>query len=254
VVHMKNKICSWTQTYGNERSLIFEWKEKDHTQFKFLNQLDNCILSFHNSSDEFKNKIISKNLYKEYIAFDGIPYPPTLYHSLHKMKHDGYNKILFLQDDVFSSNIDYSDYEEILHWMKNNEFNMINLEDPYNHGFDDIEFHKKFDSECIKLNNKIYKTSISDKQKMHPGGYSMDDGVYCADIDYLLNFIYDDIYFSFNDIWHGEVYLNFKHNNSNNDRYTIERSLFRRCNFVGRNDHNKTNEIEWLNGRFGKNV
>lgn len=244
-----NKICTWSQTYGNDREELFEWRKKDLNLLNFINKFDTSILSFHNSSVAFKKKIIKNNFYKEYMSWDNISYPISLLNSLNCLKSAGYTKILFLQDDVFTTQKDKNYYDVLFDYIKNNNFNMINLEDPFKE-IDDLSLNKKIKDNAIFLkNNIIFKTTIQDKLKIHKGYYSFDDGAYCADIDYLLKYIYDDNYFNMPNIWLAENYLQKKHNSTNYDRYILNTSLFCRVAIVGKTIH-KEHGMNFLTERF----
>jgi hypothetical protein len=97
-------------------------------------------------------------------------------------------------------------------------------------------------------NLKIYDTTSDDFKNKKL--WAFDDGPYVANVDFLLDVLYDKIYFSKNDIWNAEKYLNDKITNSKIQRLTCNISLFRRFGIVGPNAWNRVNELKLLNEIF----
>lgn len=123
--------------------------------------------------------------------------------------------MFFLQDDVFSL-VNEKVIDELLDFVKNNTFDMLNIEVP------NINIH----TSIIYSNNniKIYNTTSDDfvNKKL----WAFDDGPYVANIDFLINKIYDINYFQFYDIWKAEGYLNQKITNNKIQRLTSNISFF----------------------------
>lgn len=238
-------LCSFTQTYSNNRNELFYYHNKDKTDIYFRNKLDKNYYIFHNSphnyiehiiQNEYFNKI--KNL--DVITYNNISYTHSFFNTLKKIKQDGYKYMVFLQDDVFSL-VNEKVIDELLDFVKNNTFDMLNIEVP------NINIH----TPIIYSNNniKIYNTTSDDfvNKKL----WAFDDGPYVANIDFLINKIYDVNYFQFYDIWKAEGYLNQKITNNKIQRLTSNISFFERIGIVGPNAWNRNNELIKLNKMFG---
>lgn len=244
-INSKNKsIASFTQTYSNNRQLLYDYHNKDIVDINFRNKLDKNYYVFHNSNDSYIQHIINcdymkkiKNLIE--IKYNNMSYTQTFYQTLNKCKADGIKYIFFLQDDVFSQVSDKI-IDELMIFIKNNTFDMLNIE------VDNININ----APIIYSNDniKIYNTTSDDFK--NKGLWAFDDGPYVANIEFLLNSIYDANYFSKNDIWNAENYLNNKITNSKIQRLTCNISLFRRYGIVGPNAWNSTNELILLNKLF----
>lgn len=239
-------LCSFTQTYSNNRNELFYYHNKDKTDIYFRNKLDKNYYIFHNSPHNYIKHIIIQNEYfkriknLDIITYNNISYTDSFFNTLKKIKQDGYKYMFFLQDDVFSL-VNEKIIDELLDFVKNNTFDMLNIEVP------NINIH----TPIIYSNNniKIYNTTSDDfvNKKL----WSFDDGPYVANIDFLINKIYDVNYFQFYDIWKAEGYLNQKITNNKIQRLTSNISFFERIGIVGPNAWNRNNELIKLNKMFG---
>lgn len=237
-------FCSFTQTYSNNRNELFEYHNKDKTDIYFRNKLDKNYYIFHNSPHPYREKIIKNNYFNnikniEIISYDNISYTHSFYNTLRKIKEDGYKYMFFLQDDVFSL-VNEKLIDELLEFVKNNTFYMLNIE------ASDINTEAPviFSNDNIK----IYNTTSDDFKKKKL--WAFDDGPYVANVDFLINVIYDRFFFSKNDIWNAERYLNQKYTNNKIQRLTTNIRFFERTGIVGPNTWNKVNEINKLNKMF----
>lgn len=239
-------ICSFTQTYSNDRNELFTYHNKDNIDIQFRNKLDKNYYIFHNSSENYIKDICGQNYLKkinniEIIKYNNISYTESLYKTLNKCKNDGVKYLFFLQDDVFSQ-IDVNDdiINELLIFIKNNNFDMLNIEK------NDIDIAKTI----VYSNNniKIYDTTSDDFENKKL--WCFDDGPYVANIDFLLNKIYDNIYFSKNDIWTAENYLMNKIKKNKIQRLSCNISIFKRMGILGPNAWNREEEIKLLNKMF----
>jgi len=130
---------------------------------------------------------------------------------------------------------------DLIDYIKSTKDDYLNLEffdKSYNKI---IEKRKTFD---------ILETDI--KYFLDRGHWSFDDSPYYATLDYALNKIYDERYFSYPDIWSAEWYLKSKFDalDSRILRPITNKQIFRRINFIGKNDWNKESEIDFLNKKF----
>ena len=244
------KICVFTQTYSDDRSELFEYHNLDKDDVKFRNLFDLNIYSFHNCSDTYKNNITNSNYFRsienlEIISYDNISYTESWKRTLNLLLEREIEYLVFLQDDCFSKNTNYSQITEIYEFIKNTDFDMLNLEC----AFDDLK---------TELVDKVYSSnelSVYDTSSYHfnkRGCYSFDDGPYIAKLDFIINKIYDDNYYSIGDIWSAENYINDKINNSIIQRYTTNIPIYNRYNILGRNNWNRVEELKILENNFKK--
>lgn len=237
-------ICSFTQTYSDNRSELFNYHNKDLIDISFRKKMDKNYYIFHNSSPSYIENT-TKNTYfgnipnLELIIYNNISYTHSFYNTLRRIKADGFKYMFFLQDDVFSLASEKV-MDELLMFVKTHEFNMLNIE--YTNV--NTEAPVIFSSETLK----IYNTSSDDfkRKKM----YALDDGPYVANIDFLLNVVYDAIYFSKHNIWSAEMYLHHKISNYPIQRLSTNISFFERIGIVGPNAWNRTNELKKLETLF----
>jgi hypothetical protein len=237
-------ICSFTQTYSNNRYELFEYHNKDETDINFRNKLDKNYYIFHNSTDKYTRNICEQKYFKkinnlDIISYNNITYTQTLFKTLIKCKNEGVKYLFFLQDDVFSQ-VNDSIIDELLIFIKNNSFDMLNIEA--------IDINT--DASIIYSHNNliIYNTTSDDftNKKI----WAFDDGPYVANIDFLINVLYDKIYFTKNDIWNAENYLNDKITNNKIQRLSCNICIFKRFGIVGPNAWNRKNELIFLNNKF----
>jgi hypothetical protein len=222
-------LCSFTQTYSDNRSELFYFHNKDKTDIYFRNKLDKNYFVFHNSPNEYKEKIIQNSYFNDIknidiLSYDNICYTDSFYSTLMRIKNDGYKYVFFLQDDVFS-NVNEKLIDELLIFINNNSFEMLNIE----------RTNIKTEAPTIFShdNLKIFDTNSEDFKNNNL--WAFDDGPYVANIDFLINTVYDNYYFSMKDIWTGEVYLNDKISRSKIQRLSTNFQFFERYSIVGRN-------------------
>ena len=58
-------LCSFTQTYSDNRSILFEYHNKDKVDIKFRNKLDKNYYVFHNSSENYIKNMCKQSYFKE---------------------------------------------------------------------------------------------------------------------------------------------------------------------------------------------
>jgi hypothetical protein len=230
-------LASFTQTYGDKRSELYDLKRFDKPDVYFRKLLDLNLYSFHNCGEDVVKEVQSKKWYKdvkyESIEHKGVNYPESWRRSLEYMKNKGVKYVFFLQDDVFAFGRP-EEYKELVEWVRKNEFNMIQLEtDALNFKVNDKPMLYKGE----KIN--IYGCTNHELMERNPNMWSFDDAPYVANIDYLLNVIYDPNYYKFGNIWEAEHYLNYKMRHVRIERNVISVKLFDRTNIVGQNTWNR---------------
>jgi len=238
-------LCSFTQTYSNNRNELFDYHNKDKTDIYFRNKLDKNYYIFHNSPHNYIEHIIGNAYFKkiknlDIISYDNMTYTHSFFNTLKKIKQEGFKYMFFLQDDVFSL-VNEKAIAELLDFIKHNTFDMLNIEVPNINTVAPIIYSSN--------NIKIYNTTSDDfiNKKL----WAFDDGPYVANVDFLINKIYDINFFQLNDIWKAEGYLNKKITNNRIQRLTSNISFFERIGIVGPNAWNRNNELIKLNKMFG---
>jgi hypothetical protein len=238
--------CSFTQTYSNNRDELFYYHNRDKTDIYFRSKLNKNYYVFHNSPESYKEKITQNNYFKDiknidFVSYENINYTQSLYNSLQNIKQDGYKYVFFLQDDAFSFTTE-NIIDELLDFVNNNSFDMLNLE----------KLDINLEAPIIYSNNhlKVYNTTSDDFKNKNL--WAFDDGPYVANIDFLINDLYDSIYFSKKDIWNGERYLNDKITNNKIQRLSTNINIFERVTLIGANvcHSNRENELIKLNNIF----
>ena len=243
-----NKICTFTQTYSNNRKELFDFHNLDENDIKFRNLFETNFYSFHNCSDDYVNEILSSKYFKsiqnlEVLRFNNISYTETFRQFLNLINNK-FEYFVFLQDDCFTLSSEFELFENIFNYVMENNYKMLNLE----RNFDLLCRH--FSDEIFQKNDLCVYNSNSDHFRDR-GLYAFDDGPYVARVDYVLEKIYDETYFSMGEIWPAENYLNDKVNKSSIQRLTTNNPIYRRYNILGINNWNRTEEIKLLNTKFG---
>ena len=199
----RKTICSFTQTYNNNRNIIYKFKQYDDTDNYFRNKLNHNIYSFHGVDESTTQKILNNSFLKrtqfEIFRYPfNISYTQTYKQSLLNIKDKGYSYILFLQDDVFTVNQSKQDWDDLFHIVQTERFNLLNLETVYKSPENyNILFHRG--------NVKIYDTVTSTTERE----YLFGDFPFIANIDYLLSEIYDEEFFN-GDFSSAEYYLSYR--------------------------------------------
>jgi hypothetical protein len=236
-------IGSLTFTYGDKRFELVEYKSKDKLDKHFRNKLNLNLYLFHNTPEEYVKKVKDSKLLDGFNLKTGAingTYPAALKIALEHLKKIGIKKLVFLQDDVFSCLDSEEDYTELVEVIKTTTLPYFSIE--YNDNTNTIKpLYEGKSFNILDTKSQWFR----DK-----GWWSWDDGAYVGDIDYIMNTIYDDSYFSFPDIWAAEHYLNYKFSQQNASRPICSKGFFRRVNAVGNNNWNRENELKYLNERF----
>ena len=238
-------IASLTFTYGTNRTPVYEYKSNDEMDRAFRQKLDLNLYVFHNTEDTFVNEVKNKDYFKDYnLQYASIygTYPAALKTALLFLKQQNIKKIIFLQDDVFSCIKDKKTYDDLLNFLKTTSLNYLNLEDSI----------KENTPTPLLTTDSFDVYDITTEYYVRKNVWAFDDSPYFADIDFALNEIYDDTYFSYPDIWSAEHYLNAKFHHKTIHRPLTNKQFFRRVNFIGQNDWNKENELKFLNENFLK--
>lgn len=226
-------ICSYTQTYSDNRVELCEFHNKDSSDIRFRNKLDNNYFVFHNSSDTYMNTVCEfkyfQNIEKKTIlSYNNISYTQSLYRTFQRMKDDGYKYVVFLQDDVFSTAGD-GIIDKLVDYIRHNSFDMLNLEYSAINPAAPIIYSSG--------NLQIYNSTSEDfkLKKLWP----FDDGPYVAGIDFIMNTLFDYTHLSKNDIWTAEFYIRDKVDRKPIQRLTTNYIIFKRFDIVGPNACNR---------------
>lgn len=241
-------ICSFTQTYSNNRYALYNYHNKDKVDIYFRNKMDKNFYAFHNSPYDYQQEILKNSYFSdinpEIIRYDNISYTQSFLQSLSIMQSEGFKYMFFLQDDVFSRATN-EDIDNLLDYIKTNDFDMLNLEAV------GIASQYKYDNN----NLKIYDTTSDDFMKtlfwsaddaIYKNMWAFDDSPYVAKISFLFDAIYDKEYFEKNDICNAEWHLKYKIEKSPVQRLTTNVQFFERIGIVGPNAWNAHNELKKL--------
>ena len=238
------KICSFTQTYSDQRAELFEYHNKDLSDISFRNQFDSTFYAFHNSSESYTDTLLSNSYFKqlnnvEVLKYKDISYPESFRRSLYKIHESKYDYVIFLQDDCLTlQDID----QELIKFIKNVDFDMLNLETT------PLDLNVSRESIYVDNNFTVADTKSSDFANRNL--YAFDDGAYVAKVSFLLDVLYDDNYYNQANVWTGEVYLEHKIRRSPIQRLTTNKNYYRRYNILGRNDHDRSKHLVTLKERF----
>jgi len=242
-------IGTLTFTYGHDRTELYQYKALDKLDKLFRNKLDYNLYIFHNTTDEFVTKIKQSNVFSDFnLTFAGIQgsYPYALKQALIHLKNKGITKIIFLQDDVFCLLHNEQEVLDLVELLKTTKMPYINLEYCYD------TFKDKLDSSFALTSYKDYKIFNTDTtffKNATTWSWSFDDSPYFSTLDFALNTIYDETYFSYPDIWSAEWYLKAKFDQQNISRPITNVSSFRRVNLIGKHA-NREEELKFLKTKF----
>lgn len=269
-----NKVCIFTQTYSDDRKILFEYHNLDTQDIIFRNNFHNVYV-FHNSSESYFNDIINYQYFKnikdiEYVKYSNITYTESFKQTLKYIYDCGYEYLIFLQDDVFSN--ENKNIDKLVKFIKNENFSMLNLETV-------LDRFRMVNSITFNIKNKRYYTdndfviydtdsldfrkSVSPRKRFYPEiddtiYWPYDDGPYVANIKYLIDNIYDEHFYSIGNIQLAENYLANKVLLNPIQRLTTNKIFYRRYNIVGPSSERNTlgysreEDLEELNDMLKK--
>ena len=244
-----NMIASITFTYGEDRTELYKFKSKDSFDKLFRSSLDYNLYVFHNSSDEFVNNIKNSELFSGYkFSYCSVTgsYPAALKQILLFLQKKGITKIVFLQDDVFNLVKDEKCIFDLVDLLKTTNYDYLNLE------YAAYEFENKIKRKQIIQKRdtfNIYNTDTLFFKTATTWSWSFDDSPYYSTLEYALNTIYDEVYFSYSDIWSAEWYLKSKFDHFNIPRFITDKKFFRRVSLLGKHN-NYEKELVFLKDTF----
>jgi len=236
-------IAILTQTYGNDRRELYEIRQKNSLLHYFISQFDINIYSFHNSSKETIDffKSTNNNPNTIYFEYNNVSYPNCIFNLIEELRKMGCEKLIFLQDDVFTFNKSKEELDILIDYIKNGKYYLLNMEMEFKDFNQNIQNNKKII--YSKDNINIYNTFTKDF--FDNGAYSFDDAPFVIDFN-LINLLFDNNFFQMPDVWNAELYSNEKFKLLNIPRYTTNKMFFKRYNILGRNNWNRAQEFVWL--------
>ncbi len=240
------KICISIQTYSDNREILFRFHDVDKELIDFFNSFDKVFFSFHNCSEAYQTRMLQHSFFKELknveiITYTSIPYPQTFLKTLLQCWREGFEYLLFFQDDVFTYRP--GNLSELAHILKTADYNFLSLET--NHE----DLHLGQDRTISKYGDTImYKATSKDYSAR--GMYACDDGAYAGALEFLMGKVYSHGYFQCKNICDAENFMNDFVTNNPIERYCTNYRSFKRYNIVGQNTWNKYNDIRELNTRF----
>jgi hypothetical protein len=244
-------IASLTFTYGDERAKVYEFKAKDKLDKIFRNSFDFNLYVFHNSTDSFIKKIKDSKLLSGFnFTFASAigPWPIAFRQALQILKQKGIERFVFMEDDVFSVTKREDVIVELAEFLKTTDINYLNLE------YNSSDLSEQILSRNIIEKKKTFKVFDTDTFFFNSIPlWSFDHSPYFCNLDFAINEFYPQIIENYNDIWSVEWFLKHKYDQINMPRYITDQKLFRRINFVGRNNWDKENELNFLEKKFLNN-
>jgi hypothetical protein len=264
-------IFLFTQTYGDDRGLVFDWRSKDKNLNWFVKQFHNR-LSFHNSSDAFVKEITDKHhdVWDEIVTFRDMSYTESFKKTIDYVKEKGFSKFIFMQDDVFSTNKDIELYEILVDFIKSRNFPMLNLSYSINpiieNDFRKAIRHRELieprpvpPMTIYEMGASLWAVSCTNYDLMSQPAtrdsgeiceYFFDDTAFCCSTEFL-DEIYDQEYFTKDRIWAAEVYLHQKFADIVIPRFCLNVGMFQNRNLCGRNTSKIKETLHWLENNFG---
>ena len=153
----------------------------------------------------------------------------------------GVRHVLFLQDDVFSV-AGQASFEALHAYATAGDFELLSVElTPQE--VDVAGCGRVFETDELT----VYAASSEDYRRS--GVWAMDDGPFLARIDFLLDRLYDERYFSMPDVWSAEAYLKEKIEQDPVPRFLTDVRFYWRANLLGRNADRRRG-YRFLQARF----
>lgn len=247
------KICIFTQTYSNDRKLLFDYHNLDIQDIIFRNNFDN-IYAFHNCSKNYINGVKNYEYFKsinniQYIEYYNIVYTESFKKTLFFLLNEGYEYVIFIQDDCFTDL--YYNFDNLIKFINNEDFLMLNIENGLD--IDKEIFYQDDDFTVYNTDSLDFSCTIN--PLTNKKYWCFDDGPYVANLKYIIDNIYDDTYYSIGNIQSAEKYLMKKINEKSIQRLTINLSkysyIYRRRNIIGpESQHLGFLELSSLKDRF----
>lgn len=226
-------IASITFTYGDERTEVYEYKSKDILDKIFRNNLDFNLYVFHNSSEKFVTKIRESKLLSDFnftFACVGGTWPKAFRQALQILKQKGIERVVFMEDDVFSITNNKNLILEFVSFLKATDLHYVNLElNTNDYSKEKIQTRKKI---AQKEHFNVYDTDTFFFRDLNT--WSFDHSPYFCNLDFVMKEFYSQNIEQYNDIWSIEWFLKYKYDQINMPRYITDQKLFRRVNLLGR--------------------
>jgi len=221
------KICGLTQTYG-DRNLELDVFLLNTQKIQAMNSVDHFRLNYHNSILNKKyNDLFSKQIKNiSFKNYDQVPYGYTIYSTLKELKNDGYTDILYMQDDHYFIQHQNSSVivNDVINFYKSNNYPIVYFGQRFS--------KNSFNEESKKTEFNTYE--IYDSTSFPSHFYPYDDSPHLANIDFLLNTLYNPSMVHL-DVWSLEI-KNTNYFKSNKIYFASGTKPCSYCaNFSGRN-------------------
>jgi hypothetical protein len=225
---------SFFQTYGDRLPLL-KIRSEDLIFQRFLDCFDLNIISLHNCSDNVRTYINKSPVVKNSKVFDfqGISYCQCIKNLMNFLEGKNIDRFFFYQDDTFTCEANLHNIEELKKMIMGFDYEMINLSYKTEHLIEKGKWTiegKNVIYSSLKFN--LFDTTTEDFKKSTL--WSFDDSCFVCTFKRLQG-IFNEIYFSFPDIWHAELYLKNKFDQETVNRYITDLSFFINYNILGRN-------------------
>jgi hypothetical protein len=231
-------FASLTQTYGEDRGLLFKYKAWDAQDLALRRSLGRNLLVFHGSPPAFREAVERGAFFREggfeageYAA--DVPYPRTLERTLRRLHGEGVRSVCFLQDDAFSVPAG-AGLEDLCAFLSGSDFPLLSLELTSR----EVDLSR---TPVVWQGRRLRVHEASSEDFRGAGIWAMDDGPFVADLDFLLRDVYDETYFAMPDVWSAEAYLREKVEKRPIPRWATNLHFYWRVNLIGR----YTDERAW---------
>lgn len=209
-------ICSFTQTYFNNRLDLLKYQMMDDNLVEFKNRLDLNLYSFHNSSDKTVDEFLKINRLKNLMVlrYNNVSYTECIIDSLKIIKDFDY--VFFIQDDGLSTG--RIDYDKLLSHLHPNIF--VSL------GFRTRDFSMK------PIETDGIFSVYTCRNFFDEGFLSIDDSPYISDTKNMMSF-YDEDWKKQQNVWTAEMYLSDKMKDSGFMKRVMDKRSFVNINTKG---------------------
>jgi hypothetical protein len=226
------------QTYGNVREIVWKVRKQDLQMAHFLSHFDENIISFHNCSPntianckEIVAMLGIQNL--RYFEFENISYPRCVEAIAAYVNDNGFDRLFFYQDDVFSAGVFPKSEISALYRAS------INLPYMVNYEIDVTATSNRRDSYLDQEGLRFFNSLTQDVNfNFTNRNFEMDDSPVLLTREEM-NFFWDAGYFSYPDIWAAELYLFGKVKQKPMPRYLCEKRYFKRYWLCGQKNYNE---------------
>ena len=250
------RIASFTQTYGDQRSLELQLLQYDKIGNEFRNKCDLIVFSFHNCPDSFvaKSTDLLKTIYPvsklQILTHNNIPYLQSIQQSLQYLSEKGIDYMLQIQDDQHGINTvenvqNIRDIDDIFDCLESHQMDYMHI---FGNEGDKEHNHLNPKKEITIGNTEFYSYDSRDFKKSNI--YAWNDGTYFGKIKFLQSLFH--VPNLPQDVWRLELALKYILEQNEITRWGINKVYFKASSLHGRNVNKKLTQEENLKRFFGE--